>query len=279
MDPVGKRLWYVESHFGGAITLDDVAAAAGVSRFHLARAFGVATGMPIMRYVRARRLTEAARALAAGAPDILAVALDAGYGSHEAFTRAFGDQFGLAPEAVRARGLATLQLTEPLKMNQPELADPGRPRIEELPAFLIGGLAGRFSASSVAGIPAQWQRFGAYKGRVPGQLNPYYYGACFNTDEAGNFDYLCGVEVTDFSRLPKGFASLRVPANRYAVFLHAGHVSGIRRTWEAVMGRWLPASEYRLADAPEFERYGDSFDADTGLGGVEIWVPVEPVSE
>jgi AraC family transcriptional regulator len=48
-----------------------------------------------MRYVRGRRLTEAAKVLSDGAPDILTVALDAGYGSHEAFTRAFRDQFGV----------------------------------------------------------------------------------------------------------------------------------------------------------------------------------------
>ena len=69
----------------------------------MAHAFGRATGWSVMRYVRGRRLSEAARTLAAGATDILAVALDAGYGSHEAFTRAFRDQFGRTPESVRAQ--------------------------------------------------------------------------------------------------------------------------------------------------------------------------------
>jgi AraC family transcriptional regulator len=54
-----------------------------------------------MHYARGRRLSEAARALAAGAPNILEVALAAGYGSHEAFTRAFRRQFGVPPEALR----------------------------------------------------------------------------------------------------------------------------------------------------------------------------------
>ena len=102
MNPVGKALWYVESHFAGEISLDEVAAAGGVSRYYLARAFAEATGFPVMQYVRARRLSEAARALAAGAPDILSVALATGYGSHEAFTRAFRDRFGVTPERIRA---------------------------------------------------------------------------------------------------------------------------------------------------------------------------------
>ena len=51
-----------------------------------------------MRYMRGRRLSEAARVLANGGADILTVALDFGYGSHEAFTRAFRrSQFGVNP--------------------------------------------------------------------------------------------------------------------------------------------------------------------------------------
>lgn len=69
--------------------------------------------------MRGRRLTEAARSLACGAPDILAVALDAGYGSHEAFTRAFRDRFGPTPETIRAQGnLNEIEPMEPIKMDE-----------------------------------------------------------------------------------------------------------------------------------------------------------------
>src|SRR6201996_1677522 len=119
MNPAQKALWFVESHLADPLTLDDVAEVAGISRFHLVRAFATATGLSVMRYVRARRLTEAARALAAGAPDILQVALDSDYGSHEAFTRAFRDHFGVTPEAVRATAcLDRLELLEPILMDQ-----------------------------------------------------------------------------------------------------------------------------------------------------------------
>jgi AraC family transcriptional regulator len=57
----------------------------------------------------ARGAWEAARQLCNGAPDILTIALNAGYGSHEAFTRAFRDQFGLTPEQARGQDqVATL---------------------------------------------------------------------------------------------------------------------------------------------------------------------------
>ena len=101
MNAIEKALWFIESHFASEITLEDLANAGGVSRFHITRAFGAATDRSIMRYVRGRRLSEAAKALSNGAPDILSVALHAGYGSHEAFTRAFREQFGVTPEMIR----------------------------------------------------------------------------------------------------------------------------------------------------------------------------------
>src|SRR5580704_12817639 len=138
MNPVGKALWYIETHFAGAISLDDIAAIGGVSRYHMSRAFGFATGRSVMGYVRGRRLSEAARSLCDGAPDILSVALDAGYGSHEAFTRAFRDQFGQAPETVRAqRHLDNIALVEPITMDQTLLPDLEPSRFETLEAFLV----------------------------------------------------------------------------------------------------------------------------------------------
>ena len=77
MNPAQKALWYVESHLADRLTLDEIAAVGGVSRFHMVRAFAEATGMPVMRYVRARRLTKAARALPNGAPGNLTRALEA----------------------------------------------------------------------------------------------------------------------------------------------------------------------------------------------------------
>ena len=276
MNPTEKALWFVESHLPEAVSLDDVAQSSGVSRFHVTRAFGAATGRSVMGYMRSRRLTEAARKLAGGAPDILSVALDAGYNSHEAFTRAFRDTLGLTPEEVRARrGLDNLDLVEPILMNQSVRANLEPPRFETSRPFLIAGLGERYSCETSAAIPMQWQRFGPYIGNIPGETGDVAYGVCVNGDDAGNFDYIAGVEVSDFSDLPKEFSRVRVPAQKYAVFAHREHISTIRRTVNTIWNKWLPASGHEIADAPEFERYGPEFDPHSGNGGLEIWIPVK----
>lgn len=275
MNPVEKAIWFIEGHFAQPLDLDEIARSGGLSRFHMSRAFVVATGRPVIGYLRARRLTEAARTLAGGAPDILSVALEAGYGSHEAFTRAFRDQFGITPEQVRAaRDLDPLNLVEPLVLDSSLRTDLAPPRIEQGRALLIAGLSGRYGCEGPGGIPAQWQRFNEHFGHIPGQIGDVAYGLCLNGDDLGNFDYVSGVEVADFSDLPEGFVSARVPPHLYAVFRHAEHISTIRRTMHTIYTQWLPASDYEAADAPFFERYGPEFDARTGEGGLEAWIPV-----
>src|ERR1700692_1568096 len=159
MNPAQKALWYIESHLADALTLDEIAGVGGISRFHMVRAFVAATGLSVMRYVRARRLSEAARALAQGAPDILTVALDADYGSHEAFTRAFRDHFGVTPEAVRSSTcLDHLKLQEPILMDSTATDKLQAPRFLTGKPLLVAGLGERFSHDNGAGIPGLWQR-------------------------------------------------------------------------------------------------------------------------
>jgi AraC family transcriptional regulator len=275
VNPVAKALWFIESHFAGEVTLAEISRIAGVSRFHMVRTFAMTTGHSVMRYVRGRRLSEAARVLAKGAPDILMVALDAGYGSHEAFTRAFRDQFGLTPDSVRAGGTVdNLFLVEPVKMDETSETILAEPRIEDGRALLVAGLGERYAFENLAGLPALWQRFGEHLGHVPGQIGRIAYGVCYNTDDTG-FDYIAGAEVAGFDSLPKEFARVRVTEQRYAVFTHTGHVSAVRSTFRAIFNGWPPKSGYRSADAPVFERYDERFDPRTGMGGFEIWIPVK----
>jgi AraC family transcriptional regulator len=280
MNAVEKALWFIESHFAGEITLEEIATTVGVSRFHMTRAFGTATGHSIMRYVRGRRLTDAAKALSRGAPDILSVALDAGYGSHEAFTRAFREEFGVTPETIRMHGhLKQIDVVEPIKLDETLLIKLEPPRLETGRRLLIAGIGARYTCEASAGIPSQWQRFLPYLDHIRGQIARTAYGVSCNSDDAGNFDYVCGVEVKDFLRIPADWSRVRIAEQKYAVFAQRDHISTIRSTWNTIWNEWLPNSEYEVADAPDFERYGEHFNSTTGTGGFEIWIPVKASSK
>lgn len=149
-------------------------------------------------------------------------------------------------------------------------------RFEDRNSFLLAGLTGRYNHGHVEGIPAQWQRFAPHMGKIPAQCGWTTYGVCFNFDGAGNFDYMCGVEVAEGSPpLPPELTYLPVPAQHYAVFTHRDHISTIGKTWDAIYNEWPAASGHKLVEAPQFELYGQDFNPQAGTGVVEIWIPVE----
>jgi AraC family transcriptional regulator len=273
MSAIDKTIWLIETHFGEPLSLDDMASHAGISRTYLSRIFPLATGYSISGYIRARRLTEAARALAAGAPDILAVALDAGYGSHEAFTRAFREQFGTQPAEVRRkRDIEDLNLVEPLPMNTNPSFKLADPVIERRPAMRLAGLRQKHDMNRANNLPLQWQQFQPYLGHVNDAVPGAAYGVVVSVDE-GLCDYMTAMEVRPDADLPREFMALTVPTQRYAKFRHAEHISTIRSTISAIFADWLPTSgETQNEDLSFVEYYGRDFDASTGLGTIEIWI-------
>ncbi|MEG2803265.1 AraC family transcriptional regulator [Stenotrophomonas sp.] len=270
MGAVRRALWYIESHFAETPSLAEIAGVVGLSPFHLARLFQLATGTSVVRYQRGRRLTEAARHLAAGAVDILSVAMAAGYASHAAFTRAFCEQFGCSPEQVRTQGLSGIALVEALKLVDTSTPCSIAPHLHHQGVLRVAGIGARHTSATVASIPSQWQRLG----QVHGLGTEIAYGVCCNSDTDGRFDYIAGVGIGALAAVPAGWQAISIPARTYLVAWHGGHISAIRSTWYWLLNDYLPASGLTLADAPDLERYDARFDDRSGHGGVEIWLPL-----
>ena len=272
-----KALWIIERNSTQPLTLDGIAAACGVSRSHLAHAFGTATGLSVMQYVRARRLSAAARALAAGAPDILSIALEAGYGSHEAFTRAFRDRFQQTPESVRERrSVDGLALVGPLRLRPQGNVRLDPPRIIDDQIVRVVGLAERCSFDKTITIPAQWQRFMECYDAIPYKRDQIPIGVTYSADDDGQFQYMCGAEVYRFSAHSRALSHLEIPPRQYAVFEHRGHVSTIFETYRSIWNEAMPATGREVADAPVIERHNPAFNPRTGEGGLTLWIPLAP---
>jgi AraC family transcriptional regulator len=276
MSLTNKTLWIIERNLNRDLTLGNIAEAAGVSRYHLAHAFGTATGRSVMDYARGRRLSEAARALAAGAPDILAVALEAGYASHEAFSRAFRAQFAITPEELRRKASVDgLALVDAMRLPTQTQASLEEPEILTEGPLLFIGLPQRVDfASAPRLVPAVWQRFMPHYDSIPDKANPIPVGVTTNLDDDGNFDYVAAVEVKRFGDVRAPLVKLTVPKQTYAVFQHRGHISTVGQTFDAIWNDWLSFHGKTTADGPSLERANPGFDTMTGNGGETLWVPL-----
>lgn len=275
MSLANRALWTIDRNLTGDLTLAKVAENCGVSRYHLAHAFGETTGMSVMEYVRNRRLSEAAINLAKGASNILDLAMDYGYASHEAFSRAFRTQFGMTPEEVRRKATTDgLPVLTPAKVEEGVRPAIAPIRTENLPELKFVGLCEHVPFSQMQNIAAQWQRFMQRYGEIEDKAQPIPAGVNTNLDEEGNFDYICAVEVKRFGALPKGLMQITLPAHTYTVFRHDGHVSEIGQTYHAIWNDWVPEQGRKIADGASIERHMETFDTRTGFGGVEIYIPV-----
>jgi AraC family transcriptional regulator len=277
MSLINRALFIIERNLQHELSLGGIADVCGVSRFHLAHAFGDATGLAVMEYVRRRRLTESAYALAAGARDIMEVALDSGYGSHEGFTRAFKAYFGRTPEEVRrTESVAGLALLDAIRFVEGRGVKLEAPRFERTGELKFIGLSEPFTYGDTARIPSQWRRFMAdFYPRIEHKSQSIPVGIVTSgSDGDTDLCYTCAVEVSRFDTVPAGLTSLAVKPASYAVFPHNRHVSELSQTYAAIWNDWFPASGHKPAEAPSLERPNVTFDPRSGEGGQTLWIPL-----
>ena len=137
-------------------------------------------------------------------------------------------------------------------------------------------LAGRnktFKIGPDPGIKALWQIFMHDFGKIEGQIGFNAYGVCHAFDGRGQMDYMCAVEVKDAGQVPGYLHTLQIPKRKVAVFLHEGPIEKISETWMKIFNDWLPAAKLKVAHGPQFEVYGEAFNA--GKEEVEIFIPVK----
>ncbi len=253
----------------------------GLSPFHFSRLFTAATGESVMAYVRRRRLVAAARRLL-DEPGLAPahLALDCGFESQQAFTRAFTRLFGVSPGRFRRAGGSGLSAQgEPFMIQPVDVSASLRlvDGLSEPGPFRLAGLSNRFNQDNAAAIPGLWTRLAP---RLPlaGQQGPEAYGACVSGEDGG-FQYMAGVRVGPDAAAPEGLEIMDAPAQTYAVFrltltgqaLHPQMASAAKAIW----GERLQATGLKPSGGPDFEYYPADFDENRPGATVEFWVPVQ----
>ena len=99
---VVEAIRFVESDAVRPLQLRDLAAIAGMSKYHFLRAFRRLTGVTPHQYLISARLRRAALALTSSRRPVIAIALDSGFGDLSTFNHRFRGAFGLTPTEYRA---------------------------------------------------------------------------------------------------------------------------------------------------------------------------------
>ncbi len=279
----------VEAHLmsdpSAPVDVADVAAGAGSTEHHLRRMFASLAGMPVSEYVRRRRMALAAADLTSRAEDLLTIAVRYGYGSTEAFGRAFRAVHGISPADARRDG-GPLRTQPRIRFHLTvEGSVPMDTRIANLPAVRLVGHARRVPlvheginphiAEHVASIGVEEVvRLKSLNDTEPAGVLAVSDDLDPDRAEGTDLTYLHGVATT--ATAPDGLDVIEMPAGAWAVFRTEGpHPSTLQDAWAATSTTWFPSQPWRLRPGPEIVAML-AFDAEAGTATCELWLPVEP---
>ncbi|AEE44544.1 AraC family transcriptional regulator [Cellulomonas fimi] len=277
----------VEDHLTDDLDVDRLASTLGTTEHHLRRMFSSLAGMPLSDYVRRRRMTVAAADVVSGSGDLLDIAVRHGYGSAEAFGRAFQAVHGVTPGRARRDG-GPFRTQPRLRFRLTvEGALPMDVRLVTRPAFRLVGHAARVPLVHEGVNPAIREHVAAlpptehHRLKALGDAEPHGLLAV-STDldpdrrESTELTYLHGVAVTDGVDVPADLDVVPVDAGSWAVFRATGpYPATLQSVWAATATDWFPSNPWRLRPGPEVVAVLDRAD-DFSTATVELWLPVEP---
>jgi AraC family transcriptional regulator len=294
-----RALEYIDKNLERSIELCELADVAHFSRFHFHRIFSAWLGETFGEYLRRRRLEVAAsRLLAQRRLPVFSVALSVGFGSTEAFARAFKRRFGCTPTDWRKRESARRAHSNPdQSLGNSDQARAGRSAEDELselppPEAVMKVSVVDYQPIKVAylrhvgpygeALARFWQDV-AYPWMVSNDLlGLTRYG--ISHDDPGvtapeQCRYDAAVELTASLAAPGRAAITTLPGGKYAVTQYCGTTGQIGAVWTRLLRDWMPSSGLQLDSRPFLEHYSkdSSFDPKTGVFTCELAVPVAPL--
>ena len=294
-----KVLAHIDQHLDETLELAALAGVAHFSAFHFHRLFAAWMGETLGEYLRRRRLEVAAmRLIAQPAVPVLEIALGVGFGSAEAFARAFKARFGCTATTWRGQQTSARAQTSHSNPGQvkgnpdqardavlddhgishiPPKENPVKVTISERSPAHIAYM--RYTGPYGPGVGAFWQQTFAPWMITHGLMGAVRYGISHD-DPAITAPEKCRYDAC--VEVPAGFVATgpalgaTIPGGKYASTRYRGNGSDIGEHWASLLRDWLPASGMQLDARPFFEYYPTdaSYDPKTGVFECDLCIPV-----
>jgi AraC family transcriptional regulator len=245
---------YIGKNLDDELSLDTLSDIACFSRFHFHRLFTAYTGLSLQQYIRWLRLKRAAHQLIVDRNStIITIAIDAGFESHQAFTRAFKQATDMTPKQFRISGNWDSWDNPPyivpmLGMNSMKV------EIRELETRRLAVVEHRGDPKSLGNSV---NKLVTWAKSQPININPSAgdaFGFAYDDpDTTKPEDFRFDLALT----IPKSLViqdpdvlETHLPKGRYAIAVHYGSRSRIGETIYPMLREWLPASGEALGQLP-----------------------------
>lgn len=248
-----KVIDFIGKHLDENLTLDQLSSVACFSKYHFHRLFTAYTGLSLQQYIRWLRLKRAAHQLIVDKDQsIIDIAIDAGFESHEAFSRVFKQTCGLSPSQFRQE--SSWQAWEKPPYQLPQQGDKTMnvtvKNFEERRLAVFEHRGNPNLLGDTVNKLINWAK------AQPINLKPKAgeaFGFAYDdpkTTLAAEFRFDLAITIPEQLVLKGEVVEKRLPAGRYAVAMHKGSRDNISDTVYAMYRNWLPKSGEELADLP-----------------------------
>jgi AraC family transcriptional regulator len=287
-----RVLLYIQQNLDQSLPLEKLAALACLAPHHFHHVFTGIIGEPLAGHIRRLRLERAAAQLKMTRLPVIEIALDAGYDTHEAFSRAFRNNFNLSPTEFRRHhkedheipARSGVHYHEDAKLKDfratPTGNKPMNVRIKQLKPIRVGFMRHVGPYNEVGQTWETLMMFLGKEGLLGGDTqcigichddpavtpgDKIRYDACMTVDETFQPEGDIGVQV--------------VAGGDYAVMTHFGPYEKLNESYTRLLGQWLPRSARRLRATPCFEIYLNSPEnTEPNDLLTDLYAPLEPLT-
>lgn len=292
LHPIQKVLDHIETRLSDDVSIPELAQTAAMSLRHFQRTFAAAVGEPVGRYIRRRRIACAAMRMLEFDGTLLDLALDYGFESHEAFSRAFKSELGATPSEWR-EGKGRIAHPRRREIVSQEIINQRYLDMHLLPEFVtldpatFIGVQARFipgnsdDANNMRVIPQLWDEFFRRQDDIPTIEPNTSYGLADDLDshtmELEHPDetlYLAAAKVDPDAPIPEGLHRWTSPGGIFAKFEHYGTTDRINETMSYIYAKWFPDSDFIEGEGPVFQRIDARFKPHSEKSVLDVFVPV-----
>jgi AraC family transcriptional regulator len=259
---IEKVLAYLTDHLEQDLDLHRLAEEAFLSPFHFHRVYVAMVGETVVETIRRRRLHAAALKLVASNLSIAKIALASGYGSSQAFTRAFREAYGVTPVKYRLHSEWSLAILQSLKLNRQEhpmyaLKDVA---ISHLPAVPVLALRHVGDYQTIGSCFEKLMIWAAGRGLMDQAVRSYavYYDDPISKPKHELVSDACLAlpSSVDIAAVAQGDVKvLTLAASRSASFVFEGPYSELDKPYRWLYDTWLPQSGEEVGLNPPYEEY------------------------
>ena len=249
---------YLIDHLDGDVDLHRLAEEAFLSPYHFHRVYHGMTGETVAETVRRLRLHRAAVKLISSDIAISRLATEAGYGSVQAFNRAFRDGYGTPPAAYRAKQARStaLQARHPASTLTSEEKSMFAVTFKHMPPHRVVTLRHQGDYMSIGDTFERLSIWAAGQGLMDTAVR--YFAIYYDDPAAKPKDALVSEACLAFPvdvKPPEEFRVIDTPSGRCAQLIYKGPYSDLEKPYKWLFGEWLPQSGEEPDDQPCFEEY------------------------